>query len=152
MACQDTSALETYALMPSPILRRKCWLDGEGVYCKGTIWQSSMRLESQCAFFYITCFNTGSRVQRLGRFIIDGDPQSTSGVKTMKAAERSTRREWKTLDCSSVSFFRFYRELSTWILVPWNSHHEAPGQPEKSIFRWFTGPSGIGKMKNKGNH
>lgn len=51
MACQDTSALEISALMPSPIPRRKCWHGGAGVCCKGTIWQSSMQLESQCAFF-----------------------------------------------------------------------------------------------------
>lgn len=52
MACQDTSALEISALMPSPVPRQKCWHVGVGVCCKGTIWRSSMRLESQCAFFY----------------------------------------------------------------------------------------------------
>lgn len=50
-ACRDTSDPETSALMPSPIPRQKCWHVGVGVYCKGTIWQSSMRLGSQCAFF-----------------------------------------------------------------------------------------------------
>lgn len=51
MAFRDTSALEIYALMPSPIPRQICWHGDVGVCCKGTIWQSSMRLESQCAFF-----------------------------------------------------------------------------------------------------
>lgn len=50
-ASRDTSALEIYALMPSPIPRQICWHGGVGVCCKGTIWRSSMQLESQCAFF-----------------------------------------------------------------------------------------------------
>lgn len=61
MASRDTSALEIYALMPSPIPRQICWLYVEGVCCKGTIWQSSMRLGSQCAFF-ISLASTLARV------------------------------------------------------------------------------------------
>lgn len=66
MACQDTSALEISALMPSPAPRQICWLDGAGVYCKGTIWRSSMQLESQCASFISLCFQLtiDSRITR----------------------------------------------------------------------------------------
>lgn len=44
--------------MPSPVPRRKCWHDDVGVCCKGTIWQSSMQLESQCASFISLWFFT----------------------------------------------------------------------------------------------
>lgn len=45
----DTSDPEIFALMPSPVLRRRCWHDGAEAYCRGTIWQSSVQLEFQCA-------------------------------------------------------------------------------------------------------
>lgn len=61
MACQDTSALEIYALMPSPVPRQICWHDGVEVCCKGTIWRSSMQLESQCASFISLFFHTSSK-------------------------------------------------------------------------------------------
>lgn len=75
MACRDTSGLEIYALMPSPTPRRRCWHDDAEAYCKGTIWQSSMRPESQCA---------SSRVKLAWLRLdgaIDDDPGSGCGGK-----------------------------------------------------------------------
>lgn len=49
MGFVDTSDHEIFALMLSPILRQRCWHDVVEAYCRGTIWQSLVQLEFQCA-------------------------------------------------------------------------------------------------------
>lgn len=71
MACQDTSALEICALMLSLTPRQRCWPDDVVACYKGTIWQSLMQLEFQCAFLqkkYCNFFLTFSSFLLLNLF------------------------------------------------------------------------------------
>lgn len=53
MEFEDTSDHEIFALMLFPTPHQRCWHDGVEAYCRGTIWQSSVQLELQCAFFRV---------------------------------------------------------------------------------------------------
>lgn len=142
MACQDTSALEISALMPSPIPRQKCWLGGVGVCCKGTIWQSSMQLESQCAFF----ISLASTLARRCNVTV------SEGRKELVTVQRGWwTDEWKTFDCSFFfSFFSFFLLSRENSFANTSSVIFTLAKRHSMRFRLsVAGPSGIGSKQKR---